>query len=244
MPIRVTVWNEFRHEQQDEEVRAVYPNGIHAAIAEFLSKNEDMTVRTAWLDQPDNGLPQQVLDKTDVLIWWGHMAHHLVSDETVDRVQAAVLNGMGLILLHSSHASKIFQRLCGTRTDMLSWREDGKLERLFVTKPSHPIVRGLPEYFEIPQTEMYGEYFNIPQPEEQIFISWFEGGEVCRSGFTLTRGDGRIFYFRPGHETFPIYYQKEVQLVITNAVRWAAPPADAPQISYRFNTPLPEPKKL
>ena len=211
--IRVTVWNEFRHENEMPEVAAIYPNGIHGAIADFLSKNEDMTVRTATLDEPEHGLTDEVLNNTDVLLWWGHMAHQEVSDEAVAKVCQRVNDGMGFIALHSAHASKPFSRLLGTRTDMLRWREDGDMQRLWVTSPGHPIAQGIGDYFEVPHDETYGE---------QFFISWHPGGEVFRSGCCFVRG-GRIFYFQPGHETFPVYYQKEIQTVITNAVRWAAP---------------------
>lgn len=220
--IRVTVWNEFRHEQEMPEVKAIYPNGIHAAIAEFLGKNEDMTVRTATLDEPEHGLTDEVLNNTDVLLWWGHAHHNEVSDEVVRKVCQRVNDGMGFIALHSAHASKPFSRLLGTRTDMLRWREDGDMQRLWVTSPGHPIVKGLGDYFEVPHDETYGEQFFIPQPDNLVFISWHPGGEVFRSGCCFVRG-GRIFYFQPGHETFPVYYQPEIQTVITNAVRWAAP---------------------
>lgn len=241
MSIRVTVWNECRHEKCNPKVTAVYPNGMHAVIAGFLGQQPDMTVRTATLDEPDHGLTDEVLAHTDVLTWWGHLAHGEVRDDIVEKVHRRVLDGMGLVALHSAHASRIFQRLCGTRSDLLSWRENHELERLFVVSPGHPIAAGLPEYFELPHEEMYGEYFDIPRPDELILISWFEGGEVFRSGFTLTRGKGRIFYFRPGHETFPTFYQKEIQTVITNAVRWAAPPENMPVITYRSDIPLPRP---
>ena len=220
--IRVTVWNEFRHEKEMPEVAAIYPNGIHGAIADFLSKNEDMTVRTATLDEPEHGLTDEVLNNTDVLLWWGHMAHQEVSDEVVAKVCQRVNDGMGFIALHSAHASKPFSRLLGTRTDMLRWREDGDMQRLWVTSPGHPIAQGIGDYFEVPHDETYGEQFFIPQPDNLVFISWHPGGEVFRSGCCFVRG-GRIFYFQPGHETFPVYYQKEIQTVITNAVRWAAP---------------------
>ena len=236
--IRVTVWNEFRHEREKEDVKAIYPQGIHQAIADFLGKEEDMVIRTATLDEPEHGLTEEVLDNTDVLLWWGHMAHNEVKDEIVDRVKARVEAGMGLLVLHSGHGSKIFCSLCGTNAKKLSWREDQGLERLFVVNPAHPIAKGLPQYFEIPQTEMYGEYFNIPQPDELIFISWFEGGEVMRSCFTLNRGLGKVVYFRPGHETHPIYYQEEVQQVIKNAIRWLKAD-DLSEITYRSNIPLP-----
>lgn len=220
--IRVTVWNEYRHEKKSPEIAAIYPEGIHGAIAGFLSAQPGITTGTATLDEPQHGLTDEVLENTDVLIWWGHQAHAEVSDEIVDRVQMRVLNGMGLIVLHSGHFSKIFKRLMGSACS-LKWREIGEKNRLWVTAPGHPIVEGMGPYFEIPHTEMYGEYFDIPQPDVQVLISWFPGGEVFRSGCCFYRGRGKVFYFQPGHETFPIYHQKEVQQVITNAVRWAAP---------------------
>lgn len=224
--IRVTVWNEYRHEKSEERVAKVYPQGIHACIAQFLGKNADFTVRTATLDEPEHGLTADVLDATDVLLWWGHMAHSEVSDEVAERVVRRVNRGMGLIVLHSGHASKVFCRLMGTPAGRLRWREDGEKARIWTVKPGHPITRGVPETFVIPQEETYGEHFCIPEPDELIFITWYPGGEVFRGGCCFTRGAGRIFYFHPGHETFPTYYQNEVQTVITNAVRWAAPVAD------------------
>ena len=220
--IKVTVWNEFRHEHIHEEVREVYPDGLHRAIAEGLEQEEGLTVRTATLPEPEHGLTQEALDDTDVLIWWGHMAHHEVEDEIVERVHRRVLEGMGLVVLHSGHFSKIFKKLMGTSCD-LKWREAKEKERIWVVDPAHPIAAGLPEYFEIKPEEMYGEHFDIPAPDELVFISWFEGGEVFRSGCTYKRGQGKIFYFRPGHETYPTYYHPLVRRVIANGVRWAAP---------------------
>lgn len=235
--IRVTVWNEFRHEKHEgEEPSKVYPNGMHEVIAGQLRNQPGFEVRTAWLDQPEHGLTDEVLANTDVLTWWGHMAHHEVSDEIVNRVHARVLDGMGLIVLHSGHFSKIFQKLMGT-TCNLRWREAAEKERLWVIDHSHPITAGLPEYFEIPHEEMYGERFDIPQPDELVFVSWFEGGEVFRSGACWHRGKGKIFYFRPGHESHPTYYQDEVIQVIANAVRWAAP-MDTPTPFYGNAQPL------
>lgn len=225
--IRVTVWNEFRHEKKDEDVKKVYPDGIHACIAEHLNAQDGVAAGTATLDEPEHGLTAEKLDATDVLIWWAHMAHKEVSDEIVDRVQQRVLQGMGLIVLHSGHFSKPFKRLMGT-TCQLKWREEGEREVLWVTRPGHPIVAGLGEYVIIPQTEMYGEHFDIPEPDELIFISSFAGGEVFRSGCTWNRGAGKVFYFRPGHETYPVYKQPEVLRVITNGVRWAAPTGTMP----------------
>jgi trehalose utilization protein len=218
--IRVTVWNEFRHEKQNEKVKSIYPEGIHMAIARHLSK-EGLEVGTATLDEPEHGLTDEVLNNTDVLIWWGHIAHHEVRDEIVEKVQQRVLDGMGLIVLHSGHYSKIFRKLMGT-TCSLKWRVSDDNERLWVVQPGHPITEGIKEYIDIEKEEMYGEFFDIPQPDELIFVSWFKGGEVFRSGCAYTRGRGKIFYFRPGHETYPTYYHPQVLKVITNAVRWAA----------------------
>jgi trehalose utilization protein len=219
--IRVTVWNEYRHEKSSEAIARVYPNGIHGAIADHLS-SQGMAVRTATLDEPKHGLPESVLAETDVLVWWGHMAHAEVADEVVDRVQARVLEGMGLIVLHSGHFSKIFRRLMGTTCD-LKWREANEKERVWVVEPGHPIAEGLDQFFEIPHTEMYGERFDIPAPDTLVLVSWFQGGEIFRSGCCYNRGYGRVFYFRPGHETLPIFYNSDVLQVLTNAVRWAAP---------------------
>lgn len=220
--IRVTVWNEFRHEKNNEAVKKIYPNGIHNVIAEALGTDPDIKVKTATLDEPEHGLTSEVVDTTDVLIWWGHCAHGEVKDEIVRRVQKRVLEGMGLIVLHSGHFSKIFKSLLGTNCS-LKWREDAEKERLWNIEPSHPITKGIGEYIELPNSEMYGERFDIPTPDKVIFVSWFEGGEVFRSGLTFERGHGRIFYFSPGHETYPIYYNPQVIKVISNAVRWADP---------------------
>ena len=223
--INITVWNEFVHERNNAEVAAVYPEGIHWAIAQGLAEllPVEVEVTTATLDQTDQGLPPRLLDSTDVLFWWGHAAHGEVSDELAERVVARVLQGMGLIVLHSAHDSKPFKRLMGTSCQ-LRWREDGKRERLWVVDPGHPIVEGLGvEFFDLPRTEMYGEQFGIPAPEELITISWFEGGEVFRSACTWRRGKGKIFYFRPGHETYPIYFDARVRRILANAAVWAKP---------------------
>ncbi len=235
--IRVTVWNENRHEKTDQRVAKIYPKGIHGAIAGFLSEDHAFDVRTATLDEPDHGLSDSVLAATDVLIWWGHLAHAEVRDEVVSKVQTRVLQGMGLIVLHSAHLSKPFVRLMGTSC-LLRWREAGEKERLWVVEPGSPIVEGLGPYFEIPHEEMYGERFDIPVPDATVLISWFAGGNVFRSGCCFLRGKGRIFYFRPGHETHPTYYQREVQLVIGNAVRWAAPGNGPPMHLGQSEEPL------
>jgi len=221
MSIKVTIWNEGRHEKLHPEVAAIYPDRIDGAIAAGL-KDEGFVIRRANLDDPAEGLPDALLEDTDVLLWWGHVAHEDVTDGLIDRVQQRVLKGMGLVVLHSGHHSKLFRRLMGTNCN-LSWRElpGGDLERVWVVNPSHPIAEGLPPYFEVPQSEMYGEPFDIPAPDELVFLSWFSGGEVFRSGCTFQRGRGRIFYFGPGHETFPIYHNAQVHRVIANGIRWA-----------------------
>ncbi len=226
--IQVTVWNEFRHEREEATVAEVYPDGIHATIADALEGDHD--VRTATLDQPEHGLTADVLESTDVLSWWGHEAHEEVRDSVVDRVHERVLEGMGLIVLHSGHYAKIFKRLLGTSC-RLQWREDGRTERLWVVDPGHPIADGLGESIELPETEMYGEPFDVPEPDRLVFVSWFEGGEVFRSGCCYRRGSGRIFYFRPGHETYPIYEDEDVRRVLNNAVEWASPVGGAPRSS-------------
>jgi len=227
--ISVIVWNEYRHERENAMVAAIYPEGLHTTIAQALQATPGLNpgalpldVGTATLDELEHGLSEERLANCDVLVWWGHKVHNLVDDAIVDRVQKRVLEGMGLIVLHSGHFSKIFRRMMGTNCS-LKWREAHEKERLWVVEPSHPIAAGLGEYFELPNEEMYGERFDIPQPDSTVFISWFEGGEVFRSGCCWERGHGRIFYFRPGHEAYPTYHDKTVQRVIANAVQWAAP---------------------
>ena len=228
--INVTIWNEYIHEQEDgpgaEHIRTIYPKGIHRYLAEHLAA-DDLTITPVSLDQPEQGLPDDLLNRTDVLLWWGHGAHAAVKDELVDRIQKRILAGMGLIVLHSSHVSKIFRRMMGTAC-RLRWRDVGEKERLWVVSPSHPIAQGIPETFVIPNHEMYGEPFDIPQDGKIIFMSWFEGGNVFRSGVTFERDRGKIFYFSPGHETFPVYHDPVIQKILSNAIRWAAPAGYVP----------------
>ncbi|MFC5973664.1 ThuA domain-containing protein [Halomarina salina] len=220
----VTVWNEYVHEREDDEVAAIYPDGIHGTIADALAER-GFDTQTATLQEPAHGLTESVLADTDVLVWWGHVAHDEVSDEVADRVADHVRGGMGLLLLHSSALSKPFRRLLGT-TGSLKWREADERERLWVTDPGHPIAAGVDDCIELERTEMYGEPFDVPTPDSVVFTSWFEGGEVFRSGCCWRRGKGRVFFFRPGHETLPIYHDSEVQHVLANAVEWATPVDD------------------
>jgi len=221
--INVLIYNEFVHEKKDEIVRKIYPDGIHSVIKNFLQKDAAIgNIRCATLEDHREVMSQENLDDTDVTIWWGHAKHTEVDDGVVERTALRVLDGMGLIVLHSGHNSKIFKKILGTRA-RLRWREVGEKARIWTIVKNHPITQGLPDTFTVPHEEMYGEVFEVPTPEELIFITWFQGGEVFRSGCTWHRGEGKIFYFQNGHETFPIYHQEEIQRIITNAVKWAAP---------------------
>ena len=221
MAIHVTVWNEDSAQESAENVLAVYPRGVLGAVAAMFENEGDFAVRTAYLSQPEAGLAEETLEDTDVLVWWGHCKHHLVPDEIVARVQRHVLRGMGLIVLHSGHESKIMQRLLGTQCS-LRWHENRDKERLFIIEPAHPIMRGVPAWFELEAEEMYGERFDIPAPDALLAIGWYESGDVFRSACCFSRGYGKIFYFQPGHETLHSYYNRYVQLIIRNAARWAA----------------------
>ena len=234
--IKVTIWNEYVHEKNEPCVATLYPEGIHVVLAKSLAA-PDLAIRTATLDEPEHGLTPEVLNATDVLLWWGHAAHDQVDDAIVSRVQQRVWEGMGIIILHSGHMSKIFRVLNGT-SSKLHWREVGERERLWVIDPAHPIAAGLPEHFELPYEEMYGEPFMIAGDAHVIFMSWFEGGEVFRSGFTIQRGNGRMLYFRPGHEAFPTFYNPNVLKVIANAIRWIRPTINRPYPKTNVPDPL------
>jgi len=223
--IRVTIWNEHVHERREKTVAQLYPDGMHGAIADGLRRElgDQVAIRIATLDEPQHGLTSDVLAETDVMTWWGHDGHDRVDDAVVDRVHERVLQGMGIVVLHSGHHSKIFRRLMGT-TCHLRWRSDpgGERELIWTVNPAHPIAAGVPQPIVIPRQEMYGEFFDIPQPDELVFISSFAGGEVFRGGCCFYRGAGRVFYFSPGDQEFPVYHQPEVQRVIANSVRWCA----------------------
>lgn len=224
--IKVTIFNEFLHEQEDERVKAVYPNGIHNQLKSFL-ESDDVVVRTVVeYDSErkvitDCGITDELLDDTDVLIWWGHVGHQHVPDEVVEKCYKHVLNGMGAIFLHSAHHSKLFKKLMGTSCN-LKWR-DGEKERLWNINPIHPIMQGIGEFFDVPAEEMYGEMFDIPTPDDLLMIGTYTSHEVFRSACTWQRAYGKVFYFQPGHETNPTYMIPEVQTIIKNAVQWAKP---------------------
>ena len=237
MPIRALVWGENVHEQKNKAVAENYPKGMHGQIAALLSEDKHIVASTATLQEPEHGCTEERLAETDVLVWWGHAAHDKVDDAIVERIAARVWEGMGLIVLHSGHFSKIFKRLMGAPC-ALHWREAGERERLWVVNPGHPIAKGLPPYFELEYEEMYGEPFSVPEPLETVFVSWFQGGEVFRSGLTYRRGAGNIFYFRPGHETYPTYHDKTGGQVLRNAVNWAYNAEKHSELLTAPNTPV------
>jgi len=237
-PIRLTIWNEGEHEIRDQSVREIYPDGMHAAVAAGIGGllGDAVKIRTAVLADPEHGLTEEVLAATDVLTWWGHRSHAKVADEVVERVRKHVLAGMGLLVMHSGHASKTFTRMVGT-SGTLIWRNEAERELVWTVTPSHPIAAGVPNPIVIPNQEMYGEPFGIPQPDELVFISSFDGGEVFRSGCVFYRGNGRIFYFSPGDQEYPVYHHPDVHRVLANGVRWLAQPAAVRATPPTFGNP-------
>ena len=226
--IHVTIYNEYVHEKTDEAVKAIYPEGIHQALKQHL-EDDEIVIRTVTLDELPDGLSDEVLESTDVLIWWGHVAHQRVPDEVAIRVQQAVLRGMGAIFLHSGHHSKPFRLLMGTSCN-LTWREDGDWELLWVCNPAHPIVQGIDRFIKLEEEETYGEPFGVPEPDELVFIGSYEGGEVFRSGCCYRKENGKVFYFQPGHETVPTYHNTDILKVIKNAIKWANPIYRIPEL--------------
>jgi len=235
--INITVWNEYGEDQSGKDVKDIYPHGLHVTIADFLNRDDSLSAKTAVFSEAEHGLTETVLDNTDVLIWWGHMYHNKVEDYIAHRVVERVQRGMGIVFLHSAHKSKPFMRLLGT-SGSLSWREAGERSRVWTCDPSHPIARGIPLQFELNQEEMYGEPFGIPEPLQTVFISWFQGGNVFRSGVTFQRENGKIFYFQPGHESHPTYHNENVRKIIINAVKWAAPIVKAASLDCPNTPPL------
>lgn len=238
--INVVIWNEFRHEKGDPAVAQIYPDGIHAFIRDFLKEDDNLNITLAALDDPDQGISDELLNKTDVLFWWGHMAHGEVDDKLVEKIRNRVYAGkMGLIVLHSGHHSKVFRSIVGA-TGNLSWGRNQK-EVVWNLMPQHPIAAGIPDHFILQSEELYAEPFYIPQPDQLVFGGWYEDGHIFRSGCCFFRGVGKIFYFQPGHEYCRSFYNPYVQRIIRNAVEWVKPadigyeiPAGAPQITTKI----------
>lgn len=244
--IRVTLWYEYAQElgevrrefvpgmddetyagfaefmkSRAEKIRQVYPKGLMGTLAEALSKDPELEITMTNIFEPEYGLPDELLERTDVLVWWSHVLQETIPDSLAMKIVQRVQKGMGFVPLHSAHKSKPFMYLLGT-SGCLKWRE-GDFCRVWTAMPSHPIAQGIPEYIELKEEEMYGEPFDIPRPDDNIFISWYRGGELFRSGCTWTRGYGRIFYFQPGHETSPNYHNEYIQKIIDQGIHWTAP---------------------
>lgn len=218
-PIRVLVWSEF------SEPKEVYPHGIHGAVADALNKLDGVTAATATLDDADQGVSEAALAGADVLAWFGHVKHGAVTDVSVDRIVKHVKErGMGFLGLHSTHFAKPFKALMETECSWRTYVEDGKSAEIHVWDASHPIAQGVPN-FVIPKEEWYGEPYKVPPPDSVVLVGLYtDRREIARDGMTWTAGKGRVFYFRPGHETFPIYFMPEVQKILGNAARWLAEP--------------------
>ncbi len=272
-PVRVLVWDERQKEQKQ-----VYANFLGNEIANHLRSRQGFTVQSVGLDDPQQGLPDEVLDQAQVLIWWGHVRHTEIKPEKgrqiVERVKAGKL---ALIALHSAHWSTPFIEAMYERTridarrrypdaatkiefvpmagflaptyDSLltpayyalhaggvvknvrvdlpncvfpSYRHDAKHSRVTMLHPEHPIAQGVPPVFEVSQTEMYDEPFHVPEPDAVIFQETFRDGGWFRGGMVWTLGKGKVFYFRPGHETYPVFKEEYPLRILENAARWLA----------------------
>lgn len=237
--LKVLIWNENEHEKIHEEVAKIYPLGIHGTLAKALNA-DDLDISIATMDMPNQGIAEEALEGVDVLVWWAHLLHHLVEDRVVELINKRVNAGMGFVALHSAHHSRVFGRLMGTNCN-LAWREaeTGERVRVWCADPAHPIAKGVPLHIDIPADEMYGEPFNVPKPDDVVFINWYEGGEVFRGGCTWRRGRGRVFFFSPGHETFPIYHNSEITHVIGNGIRWVAEPHKDGHDLQNLHRPVP-----
>ncbi len=235
-PLRVTVWDENK-----PHIEEYYPAGIRGAVADAI-KGDGVEVTIAHLDEPDQGISEDLLENTDVLVWWGHARHGEVDDELAAKIKQRVHHGgMGLVVLHSGHYSKPFRATLDCTGHLKGgWRESDDTEEITVCAPWHPIAEGVSN-FTLEAEEMYGGPFGTPPVEVLIFQSFFpKGGEVFPCGAVWTVGDGvdldftsgpgngvgqgkgigRVFYFRPGHETYPTYFHSEVKTIIRNGVLW------------------------
>jgi trehalose utilization protein len=219
--MRVVVFNEGFHERTEPEVARRYPDGIGGAVASAVAEHAGAGTTALAVTQDEPGYGEAALG-ADVLVWWGHARHHEVPDELAAALRDRVLAGMGLVVLHSGMGSKLFKALMGTSC-ALRWRHGDDRHLVWTVQPGHPIAAGVPHPIVLAADEMYSEPFDVPPPDELVFISSFSGGEVLRSGACWTRGSGRIFFFGPGDQGYPVYQHPEVRRVIGNAVRWAAP---------------------
>lgn len=214
--VRVLAWSEHT------APKAVFPDDINNAVAGALCEDPQLTVTTAELVDPGDGVPEEVLASTDVLVWWGHLLHGRVTDAAVARIAAQVRDGgMGFVALHSAHMSKPFTTLIGDDGRLGGVALDGGKETITVRTPDHPVAQGVSD-FVIGKEESYDEEFGCGHPDTVVFHSAFENGQQFRSGLAYRIGAGRVFYFRPGHEEYPTLFLPEVKQIIRNAVRWAA----------------------
>jgi len=219
---RVVVWSE------GTAPKNVYPNDINTVVAEGLKASlKDWEVVVANLSDADQGCSPESMKKTDVLLWWGHQKHGQVKDENVAEIVRRVKeDGMGFIALHSSHFCKPLKRVLGTNCGFKAYVADGSALKVIVKDPSHPIAKGVKD-FEQPHTERYSEPFQVPEPEAVPFDGEYtlpDGSkEKSRQGLCWTCGKGKVFYFQPGHETYPVYEDPNIRLILHNTVLWAAP---------------------
>jgi trehalose utilization protein len=213
----ILVWSEGTAPKE------VFPNDINGAVAAGLAKLRGYTVKTASITDPEQGVSQAALDETDVLIWWGHQRHGQVSDEAVQRIVARVKDGgMGIIFLHSAHFAKPLKAVLGSSGAWSAYVNDRSTHRITVADTKHPIARGVRD-FVIPKEERYEEPFIVPEPEAVVFDGYYESTKTnARQGLCWTIGKGRVFYFRPGHEEFPIFFMPEVRRILRNAALWCA----------------------
>lgn len=224
----VVVWSEGTA-SVDRGSREVYPNDINSAIADGLKplEAEGWKIVKAGLGDPDQGISDELLNRTDVLVWWGHKKHGEVSNDLVAKIDARVREGrMGFISTHSSHFAKPYRKLMGTPCSWREYKTDGTSVEIIVKDPSHPICKGV-KNFKLPKIERYGEPFAVPTPEsvplDGIYTKPDGSTEPGRMGLCWTVGKGRVFYFTPGHETYDDYFRPEVRQILLNAVVWAAP---------------------
>lgn len=221
----VVVWSEGTAPKE------IYPNDINGAIAEGLKASplmKDWDVVIAGIDDPDQRISDELLKKTDVLIWWGHKKHGDVKDALVDKIEKRVKEeGMGFIALHSAHFAKPNKRIMGTPCTFAAYVCDNKENVVSVAMPNHPICKGVAKTFTVANDERYSDPYAVPTPDAvpltAIQVRNDGTKEEAKMGFCWTVGKARMFYLQMGHETNPIYFDPEIRKVMANAVLWAAP---------------------